>query len=108
MSSKFYICERCGRPAQICHHKKWLDGSNVHDPNVALNPDNLEAVCIECHNAIHSGDHNIAIFDDNGNVSEVKENIDTQTYQRDREQIDDVVARAKALLSVVSSEEVRR
>lgn len=98
MSSKLYICERCGRPAQICHHKTWLNAQNVHDPTIALNPDNLEAVCIECHNAIHSSEHNITIFDDNGNVSAVKESVATQTYQRDRDQIDDVVAKAKALL----------
>ena len=103
MSSKLYICERCGKPAQICHHKKWLNSENVHDPKVALNPENLEALCIECHNAEHGLRHDITIFDEAGNVAEVKESSATKNFNRQRDQIDDVVARAKALL-VVSSE----
>lgn len=98
MSSKNYLCERCGRPAQICHHKTWLNAQNVHDPTVALNPDNLEAVCIECHNAIHSSQHDITVFDKDGNVAEVKESASTKEYQKQRDQIDDVVERAKSLL----------
>lgn len=108
MSSKYYICERCGKPAQICHHKTWLNGSNVHDPDVALNMDNLEALCISCHNLEHGHAQDIIIFDEAGNVATVKEGVESQEYQKQRDQIDDVVARAKALLSVVSSEEVRR
>lgn len=96
MSSKLYICERCGKPAQICHHKTWLNGQNVHDPTVALNPDNLEAVCIECHNAIHSSKHDITIFDENGNVAKVKESADTKEYQEQRARIDGVIERAKS------------
>jgi len=107
MSSKLYTCERCGRPAQICHHKKWLDAQNVDDPTVALSFDNLEALCIECHNAEHGDRHDVTIFDDAGNVVGVKERPETKDRQKDRAQIDDVVARARALLSVVSSEEVR-
>ena len=106
MSSKLYICERCGKPAQICRHKKWLNDTNVLDATVALNPDNLEALCIDCHNAEHGLRHDITVFDDDGNVSEVKESVDTQEYQKQRDQIDDVVARAKSLFSVVSSKEV--
>lgn len=53
LSSKNYLCERCGAPATICHHRQWLDGANVHDPNVALNFDNLEALCQDCHNREH-------------------------------------------------------
>ena len=102
MSSKLYVCERCGRPAQICHHKKWLDDSNVHDPETALNFDNLEALCIECHNAEHGLRHDITLFDDDGNVATVKESVDTKEYQSRRDQIDDVVERARKLFSVVS------
>jgi len=97
MSSKNYICERCGSPAQICHHKTWLNAHNVHDPEIALNFDNLEAVCIECHNTIHAGDRNISIFDDSGNVVSVKENKETKDYQRERDQISETVERARAL-----------
>lgn len=107
LSSKLYICERCGKPAQICHHKKWLNESNVHDPETALSFDNLEALCIECHNAEHGLRHDITIFDDDGNVAEVKESVATKTYQSRRDQIDDVVERARRLFSVVSCEEVK-
>ena len=98
MSSKAYICERCGRPAVICHHKKWLDGSNVKDPETALSFDNLEALCIECHNTEHGLNRNITIFDEAGNVSGVKESSDTKQYQTQKDQIDGVVDRARALL----------
>ena len=98
MSSKLYICERCGRPAQICHHKKWLNAQNVNDPTVALNPDNLEALCIECHNAEHGQKHSTTIFDDEGNVIKVIHDPTTARYEVQRDQIDDVVERAKALL----------
>ena len=98
MNSKLYICERCGRPATICHHKKWLNASNVHDPNIALNQNNLEALCIECHNAEHGRRHDVAVFDDKGNITEVKESESTRNFNRQRDQIDDVVIKAKALL----------
>ena len=106
MSSKLYTCERCGKPAQICHHKKYLDDVNVHDPSVALSFDNLEALCIDCHNAEHGLRHDVALFDDAGEIVAVKESVDTQRYQRDREQIDDVVARARALLCGLNESEV--
>lgn len=105
MSSKSYICERCGAPAVICHHKIWLNDENVHDPTVALNPENLEALCLECHNAEHGAKHDVAVFDDSGALVEVKQSPSSKQYQRDRAQIDDVLARAKRLLpSVVSCE----
>ena len=53
MLSQHYICERCGRPAVICHHKVWLNAANCADPAIALNPDLLEALCLECHNTEH-------------------------------------------------------
>ena len=98
MSSKLYICERCGKPAQICHHKRWLNEKNVHDPETALSFDNLEALCIECHNAEHGLRHDITVFDSDGNVAEVKESAATKKYQSHRSQIDDVVRKAKSLL----------
>lgn len=98
LSSKHYLCERCGKPAQICHHKKWLNESNVNNPEIALNFENLEALCIDCHNAEHGLRHDVAVFNSAGELVSVKESADTKQYQRDREQIDDVVAKAKLLL----------
>ena len=104
MSSKAYICERCGAPATICHHKQWLNDKTVHDATVALNPELLEALCIDCHNAEHGLRHDVAVFNDAGELIEVKESAQTKQYQHDRAQIDDVLERARRLSSVVSCE----
>ena len=98
MSSKSYICERCGAPAQICHHRKWLNGVNVHDPTVALSFDNLEALCVSCHNIEHGLQHNVTIFDEAGNVEAVKESAGTKEFEIQRARIDDLVADAQRLL----------
>ena len=70
--SRNYICERCGKPAEIAHHKMYLTAANVLDPDVSLNPANLEALCMECHNAEHFGQGGATAaglaFDDNGNL----------------------------------------
>ena len=52
------MCERCSTdrypvPATICHHKKYLTPSNISDPRITLNYDNLEALCMDCHNKEH-------------------------------------------------------
>ena len=70
--SRNYICERCGKPAEIAHHRKYLTAANVLDPDVSLNPANLEALCMECHNAEHFGQGGATAaglaFDDNGDI----------------------------------------
>lgn len=53
-----HLCERCRMkglyvPARFVHHKIYLNSKNVRDPNIALNFDNLEALCFDCHNAEH-------------------------------------------------------
>jgi len=53
MQSRYWLCERCGSPALIAHHKTHLTPGNINDPNVTLNWDNLEAVCQDCHNKEH-------------------------------------------------------
>lgn len=52
------LCERCLaqgliKPGYIVHHKVHLTEDNVSDPNVALSFDNLEYLCMDCHNAEH-------------------------------------------------------
>lgn len=93
MASKAYICERCGKPASICHHRKWLDGSNVNDPNTALSFDNLEALCIECHNAEHGLQHSITLFNEDGSIARVKESQGAKDFKRQAEKIDDLLER---------------
>jgi 5-methylcytosine-specific restriction endonuclease McrA len=53
--SQNYICKRCGKPADIAHHRRYITPQNVNDPDITLNPASLEALCIECHNAEHFG-----------------------------------------------------
>ena len=51
--SRSYICERCGKPAEIAHHKRYITPENLNDPAIALNAENLEALCLDCHNTEH-------------------------------------------------------
>lgn len=46
------ICELCHEePGYIVHHfKVWLDDINCNDPEIALNEDNFQYVCLTCHN----------------------------------------------------------
>lgn len=53
-------CERClakGQlvPAEIVHHKTYLTEDNYTDPETAYSFENLEAVCMTCHNIEHFG-----------------------------------------------------
>lgn len=55
------MCERCAAkglavPAEIVHHKVPLDAHNIRRPDVALNFDNLMALCRDCHGAVHRPD----------------------------------------------------
>lgn len=71
MQSQNYICERCGGLAVICHHKEWLNEDNYINPYIAYGWDNLEALCLDCHNKEHFGSNSIddkLMFDDNGNI----------------------------------------
>lgn len=84
------LCERCARmgkltPARLVHHKIPLTPNNISDPNIAVNPDNLEALCYECHDDVHralgvgyGGGRGVPEeprvgFDEFGNVIELKE-----------------------------------
>ena len=55
------LCERCyqkGRivPGAIVHHKIHLNPVNIKDPLVALNWQNLELLCRDCHAVEHADD----------------------------------------------------
>lgn len=73
MLSKNYICERCGGVAIIVHHKTYISPTNIHDPNITLNWDNLEALCRTCHQNEHFLENKGVTaqglkFDSNGNL----------------------------------------
>lgn len=53
-----HLCEDClrrgiYRPGEIVHHKIELDPVNIEKPEIALNFDNLELLCRECHDRRH-------------------------------------------------------
>lgn len=82
MSSKGYVCERCGGVGVICHHKKWLTAANINDPYITLNWDNLECLCQDCHNVEHMQKHNKTYFDEAGNIKRVKESGAIAEYKQ--------------------------
>lgn len=52
------LCELCLKqglivPAEIIHHKKPLNASNVSNPKISLSWDNLCAVCRDHHAQLH-------------------------------------------------------
>ena len=48
------LCEICGKkPGKIVHHKCHLTQETVNDPDIAYGFDNLELVCLDCHNEEH-------------------------------------------------------
>ena len=85
--SKFCICERCNKPVYvdgiteyidkenrikgIVHHKEHLNQENYIRPEISYDENNLELLCIECHNKEHF-DNSILrdgyIFDEDGNL----------------------------------------
>lgn len=82
MSSKAYICERCGAVATICHHKKYITPQNINDPAITFNMDNLEALCQECHNLEHMLKKPLAVFNDQGDIERVKDSKDIAEYKK--------------------------
>ena len=68
------LCEDClakGRyvPATLVHHIKPVTSHNITDPDITLNPDNLRALCEECHRRIHRKSPLRYTIDENGNVT---------------------------------------
>ena len=95
MTSKNYICERCGRPAVICHHKQHLNGQNVTDPAIALSFDNLEALCQDCHNKEHFSTARTQ-FDSSGNVIGVRKTDEEKQFEREQHKIDALLKKMTA------------
>lgn len=69
--SQHGICERCGKPGEIVHHKIYITPGNINNPEVTLNFDNLELLCQDCHNKEHHSSNVTAeglMFDGDGNL----------------------------------------
>lgn len=45
----FFLCVKCGHPAEEVHHIIHLNPNNIHDPSIALNEKNLISLCRDCH-----------------------------------------------------------
>ncbi|WP_127059119.1 HNH endonuclease [Veillonella ratti] len=95
--SKLWICERCqnrhikkavadhsgdvdgvitkGKQRFIVHHVEPLTPDNINDDYIAYGWDNLQLLCIECHNTVHAK-HCIGrqlVFDGDGNLVKIVE-----------------------------------
>lgn len=73
------LCQKCrNAKGQIVHHTIELTAENITDPDIALNHDLLEYLCLDCHNAepghfdsfgrMSGPVKRSCIFDDDGNV----------------------------------------
>lgn len=94
MSSIHYVCERCGGVAEICHHRKYITPGNINNPDITLNMDNLEGLCMDCHNKEHKRLHkrntNMPVFDKSGNLIAVKESQEIQEYKQAVQEIEKI------------------
>ena len=74
--SKHGLCERCGRPGKIVHHKIYLTPENINDPYITLSFENLELLCSSCHSIEHNEKYSPVRegfgFDENGDLIEIK------------------------------------
>ena len=75
------LCQKClsrnkYTPGLILHHEILLTPSNINNPNITLNHEHLEYLCLECHNITH-GASDIGVireglmFDMEGNVVQI-------------------------------------
>ena len=82
--ARFGLCERCGKPGLIVHHKKLLTPENINDPTVTLNWDNLELLCQDCHNREHGGASTAegVAFDQSGDVIHTPPLLEKDRRQR--------------------------
>lgn len=64
------LCERCGRPGEIVHHKHYINTANIYDPETTMSFDNLELLCRDCHNKEH-----FLLFDDQGQIKPKQEDM---------------------------------
>jgi len=76
--SKHGLCERCGRPGLIVHHRIYLTPQNINDPNITLSFENLELLCSSCHNNEHNRKYDVVrddvMFNSNGDLVRSGEN----------------------------------
>lgn len=67
------LCERClakglYNPGVIVHHKIYINPSNIKDPQVLTDFNNLELLCRDCHAEEHSHTQKRFVVDANGHI----------------------------------------
>ncbi len=68
------LCEKCNDAlGYIVHHIVWLTPENINDVNVSLNQNNMQYVCLKCHNGIKDMENREGLkrryaFDGDGNI----------------------------------------
>jgi len=66
------VCEHCGEPGYILDHIEELTPENINDPNITLNHDNLQYLCLACHNTKtfrkHKAIRDDVMFNENGEL----------------------------------------
>lgn len=72
------LCERCLAKKKvsstyIIHHKEYITDKNYMDDNIFFNIDNLESLCLKCHNQEHFSSQDY-YFDENGDLHDTKNN----------------------------------
>lgn len=74
-----FICNRCGGVASIVHHKTYLTPENIFNVDISLGIDNLECLCLDCHNLEHGVSGGLCglqegfYFDNEGQIRRAKE-----------------------------------
>ena len=71
IASVYGLCRKCkDKPGYILHHKVKLTPENIGDPDITLNWENLEYLCLVHHNAAHGGNGELLreglAFDESG------------------------------------------
>lgn len=81
--SRHGLCERCGLPADIVHHRTHITPATIDDERITLDFRNLELLCQACHNAEHmassaAGDG--LCFDSDGNIRQIPPQLYTCSW----------------------------
>lgn len=72
------LCERCAakgiiRTGDIVHHRTYINPENINDPSILLSHDNLELLCLDCHNQEHYGENAKRYYVDSAGKIQIKE-----------------------------------
>lgn len=121
----FGICAECGKPGEEVHHIKFLTPSNINDPSISLNEDNLILLCKDCHFKKHKDTNpldkslnkkrrvtaNGCYFDDDGNLVPIKKYIvygspasGKTTYVKEHRTVGDLVVDLDLIKEAISME----